>query len=79
MLGDLGSSKMGNQKDILHRREEKNQKGKGETPGTTVVITDKPGLRDLQDWWEESTGEKMTNNFGEHFSKTEVVILPSEL
>ena len=44
--------------DILLKREEKKQKGKGETPEITVVIEDKPGLRE---WWETCTGEKITN------------------
>ena len=42
-----------NTKEILIKREEKKKKGKGESPGTAVVIEDKPGPRE---WWEACTG-----------------------
>ena len=52
------------------------KKGEGEAPGIAVVIQDKPGLKE---WWEASTGEARTNNFGNHFSEAEVEILPERL
>jgi hypothetical protein len=42
-----------NTKEILIKREEKKKKGKGEAPGTAVVIEEKPGPRE---WWEACTG-----------------------
>jgi hypothetical protein len=42
-----------NTKEILIKREEKKKKGKGEAPGTVVVIEEKPGQRE---WWETCTG-----------------------
>ena len=65
-----------NKKDILIHREEKKKKGKGEAPGIAVVIQDKPGLKK---WWEASTGEGITNSFGNHFSEAEVEMLPERL
>ncbi len=35
-----------------------------------------PGLRE---WWETCTGEKITNNFGNFSSKTEIELLPKRL
>jgi hypothetical protein len=61
-----------NKQDILIKREEKKKKGKGEAPGITVVIEDKPGLRE---WWETCTGERITNRFGTFFSKGEIELL----
>ena len=42
-----------NTKEILIKREEKKKKGKGEAPGTAVVIEEKPGQRER---WETCTG-----------------------
>ena len=65
-----------NKQDIMIKREEKKKKGKGEAPGISVVIEDKPGLRE---WWETCTGERITNTFGTFFSKTEIELLPERL
>ncbi len=44
----------------------------------TVVIEDKPGLRE---WWMTSTGtgERITKSFGNFFSKAEAELLPERL
>ena len=65
-----------NKKDILIKREEKKKKWKGEGPGITVVIEDKPGLKE---WWETCMGERITNSFGTFSSDTEVELLPERL
>lgn len=65
-----------NKKDILLKRDEKKKKGKAEAPGIAAVIEDKLGLRE---WWEECTGEGITNSFGNHFSEAERELLPKRL
>ena len=63
-------------KDILIKREGKKKKGKGQAPGISVVIEDKPGLGE---WWETCTGEGITNSFGSFFSEAELDLLPDRL
>jgi hypothetical protein len=65
-----------NKRDILTKREEKKKKGKGKSPGITVVIEDKP---DLREWWKACTREKITNSFGSFFSNAEIGLLPERL
>ena len=65
-----------NKKDILIKRDEKKKKGKGEASGITVVIEDKPGLKE---WWSTCTGERITNSFGSFSSEAEVKLLPERL
>ncbi len=65
-----------NKRDILTKREEKKEKGKGKTPGVSVVIEDKP---DLKEWWKACTGERITNIFGSFFSNTEIGLMPERL
>ena len=60
----------------MAKREEKKKKGKGKSPGIAVVIEDKPGLRE---WWKSFTGERITNSFGNFFSKAEVELLSERL
>jgi hypothetical protein len=60
----------------LTKREEKKKKGKGKSPGITVVIEDKP---DLREWWKACTGEKITNSFGSFFSNAEIGLLSERL
>ena len=62
-------------KDLI-KREEKKKKGKGQAPGITVVIADKPWL---SEWWEACTGEGITNSFGSFFPEAEVDLLPDRL
>jgi hypothetical protein len=58
------------------KREEKKKKGKGEARGIPVVIEDKPGLREC---WKTCTGERITNSFGNYFSKDEIELLTERL
>ena len=57
-------------KDILIKRKEKKKKGKGQAPGISVVIEDKPGLGE---WWEACTGEGITNIFGSRISTRQTI------